>query len=164
MEKYERQQAVFAGRKSFSKTDADATFMRMKGDAMGNGQLKAAYNVQAGTENQFIVGTTVHQRPGDTACAIPHCEHVKERIGHLPASFAADAGYGSEENYAYLEREGADAYVTGQAPLSPLEASRNHPSPGPSRRGPGSPWCDNASRGYASRTRRRTPGVQVAGQ
>lgn len=111
MEKYERRQAVFAGRKSFSKTDAEATFMRMKDDAMGNGQLKAAYNVQAGTENQFIVDTTVHQRPGDTACAIPRCEHVKERIGHLPANFVADAGYGSEENYAYLEREGADAYV-----------------------------------------------------
>ena len=111
MEKYERQQAVFAGRKSFSKTDTDATFMRMKDDHMGNGQLKAAYNVQAGTENQFIVDTTVHQRPGDTACTIPHCEHVKERIGHLPANFVADAGYGSEENYAYLEREGVNAYV-----------------------------------------------------
>ena len=85
--------------------------MRMKDDAMGKGQLKAAYNVQAGTENQFIVGTTVHQRPGDTARAIPRCEHVKERIGHLPANFVADAGYGSEENYAHLEREGADAYV-----------------------------------------------------
>ena len=85
--------------------------MRMKDDPMGNGQLKAGYNVQAGTENQFIVDTTVHQRPGDTACAIPHCEHVKERIGRLPANFVADAGYGSEENYAYLEREGVDAYV-----------------------------------------------------
>lgn len=111
MERYERQQATFSGRKSFSKTDPDATFMRMKDDAMGNGQLKAGYNVQAGTENQFIVDTTVHQRPGDTACAIPHCEHVKERVGHLPANFVADAGYGSEENYAYLEGEGVDAYV-----------------------------------------------------
>lgn len=63
MERYERQQATFSGRKSFSKTDPDATFMRMKDDAMGNGQLKAGYNVQAGTENQFIVDTTVHQRP-----------------------------------------------------------------------------------------------------
>ena len=45
------------------------------------------------------------------ACAIPHCEHAKERIGRLPASFAADAGYGSEGNYAYVEREGSDAYV-----------------------------------------------------
>lgn len=111
MERYERQQATFSGRKSFSKTDPDATFMRMKDDAMGNGQLKAGYNVQAGTENQFIVDTTVHQRPGDTACAIPHCEHVKERVGRLPANFVADAGYGSEENYAYLEGEGVDAYV-----------------------------------------------------
>ena len=83
----------------------------MKDDPMGNGQLKAGYNVQAGTENQFIVDTTVHQRPGDTACAIPHCEHVKERIGRLPAALVADAGYGSEESYAYLEREGVDAYV-----------------------------------------------------
>lgn len=111
MERYERQQATFAGRKSFSKTDPDATFMRMKDDAMGNGQLKAGYNVQAGTENQFIVDTTVHQRPGDTACAVPHCEHVRERLGRLPASLVADAGYGSEENYAYLEGEGVDAYV-----------------------------------------------------
>ena len=111
MQKYEQQQATFAGRKSFSKTDSDATFMRMKDDAMGNGQLKAGYNVQAGTENQFIVDTTVHQRPGDTACAIPHCEHVKERVGRLPLNFVADAGYGSEENYAYLEAEGVDAYV-----------------------------------------------------
>lgn len=111
MDRYERQQAAFAGRKSFSKTDPDATFMRMKDDAMGNGQLKAGYNVQAGTENQFIVDTTVHQRPGDTACAIPRCEHVKDRVGHLPAVFVADAGYGSEENYAYLEGEGVDAYV-----------------------------------------------------
>ena len=46
-----------------------------------------------------------------TVCAIPRCEHAKERIGRLPANFAADAGYGSEGNYAYLEREGADAYV-----------------------------------------------------
>ena len=111
MDRYERQQAASAGRKSFSKTDPDATFMRMKDDAMGNGQLKAGYNVQAGTENQFIVDTTVHQRPGDAACAIPRCEHVKERVGHLPAVFVADAGYGSEENYACLEGEGVDAYV-----------------------------------------------------
>ena len=111
MEKYEDQQEAFGERNSFSKTDPDATFMRMKDDAMGNGQLKAAYNVQAGTEDQFIVDVTVHQRPGDTACAIGHFEHVKERIGHLPQNIVADAGYGSEENYAYLEGQGVNAYV-----------------------------------------------------
>lgn len=54
--------------------------------------------------------------------------------------------------------------TTDQAPLSLLEASRNHPSPAPNRKGPGSPWCDNASHGYASRTLRRTPGAPGVGQ
>lgn len=78
---------------------------------MGNGQLKAAYNVQAGTENQYVVFTSVHQRPGDTACAVPHLERAKEALGHVPDRVVADAGYGSEENYEWLRREGAAAYV-----------------------------------------------------
>ncbi|BDD38892.1 hypothetical protein GUT183_11300 [Streptococcus ruminantium] len=54
-EKYERYQDTFAGRKSFSKTDTDATFMRMKEDHMKNGQLKPGYNLQIATENQFVL-------------------------------------------------------------------------------------------------------------
>ncbi|WP_408010703.1 hypothetical protein ACJROX_10475 [Pseudalkalibacillus sp. A8] len=56
LQKYETQQATFGDRNSYSKTDTDATFIRMKEDHMKNGQLKPGYNVQAGTENQFIVG------------------------------------------------------------------------------------------------------------
>ena len=63
------------------------------------------------------------------------------------------------EHHSPIAMPDARRRSTGQAPLSPLEASRNHPSPGPDRKGPGPPWCDNASRGYASRTRRRTPGA-----
>lgn len=111
MEKYEGQQSIFEERGSFSKTDHDATFMRMKDDHMRNGQLKAAYNIQAGTEDQFIIDATVHRRCGDTACMIDHLKHAKESIGHLPKSIVADAGYGSEENYAWLESEKVDAYV-----------------------------------------------------
>jgi transposase len=111
MERYEHQLEIAGKRGSYSKTDEDATFMRMKDDHMGNGQLKAAYNVQIGTSDQMIVDATVHQRPGDTACTIPHLEHLEERLGCLPGEIVADAGYGSEENYAYLERKGADAYV-----------------------------------------------------
>src|SRR5690606_28540522 len=47
--------AVLADRNSFSKTDPDATFMRMKEDHMKNEQLKPGYNVQISTSNQFIV-------------------------------------------------------------------------------------------------------------
>ena len=45
-EKYENYQETFQGRNSFSKTDPDATFMRMKENHMKNDQLKAAYNLQ----------------------------------------------------------------------------------------------------------------------
>ena len=78
LQKYEEQEAILGERNSFSKTDRDATFMRMKEDHMGNGQLKPAYNVQLGTENQFILGYSVHQRPTDTRCLIPHLEQVKK--------------------------------------------------------------------------------------
>jgi transposase len=109
--KYETHQATFGGRNSYSKTDPDATFMRMKEDHMRNGQLKPGYNVQVGSENQFIVGYSLHQRPTDTRCLKPHLEQVKENLGRFPTTVIADAGYGGEENYAFLEEEKIQAVV-----------------------------------------------------
>jgi len=109
--KYEDQERKLAGRNSYSKTDVDATFMRMKDDYMKNGQLKAGYNLQMGTEGQFVVGFSVHQRPGDTGCLVPHLQGVKARLGRLPKNVIADSGYGSEENYAYLQAEQVGNYV-----------------------------------------------------
>jgi transposase len=111
LQKYEAHQEILGDRNSFSKTDQDATFMRMKEDHMRNGQLKAGYNVQIGTENQFIVGYSLHQRPTDTRCLKPHLEKVKSALGKLPGTIIADAGYGGEENYAYLENEDREALV-----------------------------------------------------
>ncbi|AKG37723.1 transposase [Paenibacillus durus ATCC 35681] len=111
MQRYERQEETCGERNSYSKTDPDATFMRMKEDHMKNGQLKPGYNVQAGTENQFIVGYSVHQRPTDTRCLIPHLKQLQRRLGQLPKTVVADAGYGGEENYAYLEKENCEALV-----------------------------------------------------
>ena len=105
MIRYEQDLHDMGERNSLSKTDRDATFMRMKEDRMGNGQLKAAYNIQNGTENQFVVHTTVHQRPGDPGCMKPHLESLEKSLGHIPARMVADAGYGSEENYEYLEEK-----------------------------------------------------------
>jgi transposase len=109
--KYEEQEKILAGRNSYAKTDHDATFMRMKEDAMLNGQLKPGYNVQIGTENQFVVGFSIHQKTNDMNALIPHLEQVQERLGRLPRTVVADAGYGSEENYAYLERSGIEGVV-----------------------------------------------------
>jgi transposase len=109
--KYEDQERNLAGRNSYSKTDVDATFMRMKNDYMKNGQLKPGYNLQMGTEGQFVVGFSVHQRPGDPGCLVPHLNGVKDKLGRLPKNVIADSGYGSEENYAYLEQEQVGSYV-----------------------------------------------------
>jgi len=110
-EKYEEQKKKFQGRNSYSKTDEGATFMRMKEDHMRNGQLKAGYNIQMGTENQFVIGYSIHQRAGDTSCLKDHLEHVKSWLGEYPENLIADAGYGSEENYAYLQQNNITAYV-----------------------------------------------------
>lgn len=108
---YERQEKKFKGRNSYSKTDEDATFMRMKEDHMRNGQLKPGYNIQIGTENQFIVNYTIHNNRSDTGCLIPHLEQVSSLLGRKPKQVIADSGYGSQENYEYLEGQGIKAYV-----------------------------------------------------
>jgi Transposase and inactivated derivatives len=111
LEKYEQELDIAGERGSYSKTDHDATFMGMKEDPMRNHQLKAAYNVQMGTEGQFIVGYSIHQSCTDTGLLIPHLEQVKKELGRLPEVVVADAGYGSEENYAWLEAHQIPAYV-----------------------------------------------------
>ena len=109
--KYEEQEELLGERNSYSKTDTDAVFMRMKEDHMRNGQLKPGYNVQIGTENQFIVGFSVHQRPGDTGTFIPHMEEIKNGLPKMPENIIADAGYGSEENYDYVDRHDFGNYI-----------------------------------------------------
>lgn len=109
--KYAAQRAALGERNSYSKTDPDATFMRMKEDHMLNGQLKPGYNVQIGTENGFVLGYDIFPNPNDTRTLKPHLENMRRRLGRLPERVIADAGYGSEENYTYLEENGVDAIV-----------------------------------------------------
>lgn len=109
--KYEDQESKLGGRNSYSKTDVDATFMRMKDDYMKNGQLKPGYNLQMGTEGQFVVGFSIHQRPGDPGCLVPHLQGLKEHLGRLPKNVIADSAYGSEENYAYINQERMGNYL-----------------------------------------------------
>jgi transposase len=111
LRKYEQQEKTLGSRNSYSKTDPDATFMRMKEDHMLNGQLKPGYNWQISTENQYILGYTIHQSPTDTNTLPAHMESLKENLGKMPDVLVADAGYGSEENYQYLERNGVEAFV-----------------------------------------------------
>jgi transposase len=129
--RYEEQECKLAGRNSYSKTDEDATFMRMKEDRGAKEPLpKPAYNIQTGTDGQFVVGFSLHQRSGDTTCLIPHLKGVKANLAAivrrkpellpngqgeqpriLPRNISADAGYGSEENYVYIEEHKLGNYV-----------------------------------------------------
>ena len=111
LEKYERDLELLGDRNSYSKTDPDATFMRMKEDHMKNGQLKPAYNTQISTENQFITHATIHQTPGDTTTLKPHLTSFEDSYNKQSKEVIADAGYGSEENYEILEKKEVEAYV-----------------------------------------------------
>ena len=98
-------------RNSMSKTDPDATFMRMKEDAMNNGQTKPGYNLQISAENQFITDFALFPNPTDTLTLIPFFNSFLDRYGHMPSVAVADSGYGSEENYRFMDEAGMDAYV-----------------------------------------------------
>jgi transposase len=105
LKKYEQQAETLKGRNSYARTDPDASCMRMKEDQGAEKPWpKPAYNVQIGTEGQFVVGFSVHGRAGDTSCLIPPLENLRIQLGRLPKNVVTDAGYGSEENYAYLEQ------------------------------------------------------------
>ena len=111
MNRYREQLETMGPRNSYSKTDPDATFMRMKEDAMLNGQLKPGYNVQISTENQFITNFGIYQRPTDTLTMISYLESFKARYGMQSEEIVADSGYGSEENYEYMFSNGMTPYV-----------------------------------------------------
>jgi transposase len=111
MAKYNEQEKILGERNSYSKTDPDATFMRMKDDHMRNGQLKAGYNLQISSSNQYIVNYDMYQNPTDTLTLPNHLEQYKQLYGHSPDIAVADAGYGSEENYEYMEDNDIEAYV-----------------------------------------------------
>ena len=112
LDKYERQEKILGeNRNSYSKTDTDATFMRMKEDHMKNGQLKPAYNVQLSSSNQYITNYSIHQSPTDTTTLVQHLNQHKDHHQTTPEVVTADAGYGSEENYQYLEQNSIIAYI-----------------------------------------------------
>ena len=108
---YDGRLKTMGGRNSCSKTDPDATFMRMKEDAMNNGQTKPGYNLQIGTENQFITDFGLFPNPGDTLTMMSFLGSFSSRYSRVPGEVCADSGYGSEENYAFMEANGMEAYV-----------------------------------------------------
>ena len=111
LQEYDNRLDTLQDRNSYSKTDKDATFMRMKEDAMRNGQTKPGYNLQIGTGNQFITDFALFPNPTDTLTLIPFLQSFSSRYDRLAHTVVADSGYGSEENYRFMSENGMEAYV-----------------------------------------------------
>ena len=99
-------------RNSYSKTDLDATFMRMKEDHMQNDQLKPAYNVQIAVHSEYIIGVGIFPNPNDTNTLILLLHHLESLYTSKFRYIVADAGYDSYENLLWLEEKG---YLSSKA-------------------------------------------------
>ena len=124
LQEYERASAILGNRNSYSKTDLSATFMRMKDDHMQNGQLKPAYNLQIGTENQFFTHFDFYPNPADFFTFIPFNNGFKERYNKMPKQEVADSGYGSEENYEFMQKNDIVPFV--KYPLFHAEQTKKY--------------------------------------
>lgn len=112
MGEYEKHLIIIGdNRNSYSKTDHDATFMRMKEDYMRNGQLKPAYNLQVGISNGYVMGLRLYQDRTDFNTFIPFLNHIRDVYGKYPIYPVADAGYGNYENYKFCEKNKLELYL-----------------------------------------------------
>lgn len=106
LKKYEQQEHDLKDKSSMSKTDPDAPVMKMKND-----EFRPGYNVQEMRNNGFIVGTLVTQNANDGTSFIPLIEHGITESLPIPGTIIADAGYGHEEIYNYLEKKSINACI-----------------------------------------------------
>src|SRR5699024_4533193 len=83
----------------YTKTEQEATFMRMQDNNMRNDKLKAGYNLQIATEGQYALAYDILPNPTDTRTFIPFLNTIEKDYFELPKYIVADAGYGSEQNY-----------------------------------------------------------------
>ena len=92
---------ICGDRNSYSKTDHDATFMRMKEDHMKNGQLKPGYNVNVAAVSEYIIGNYISADRTDTKTFIPFLEKLCPK--YPVKRIVVDSGYESEENYHFVD-------------------------------------------------------------
>lgn len=112
LETYQKHLEIMGNyRNSYSKTDHDATFMRMKEDHMRNGQLKPAYNIQLASASGFIIGENVSHHPSDMYTLKPFLTKLLKIHPDKLDKIVADAGYESEENYVYLAENNLTSYI-----------------------------------------------------
>jgi len=118
LSKYEAQLQLMGDRNSYSMTDPDATFMRMKDQSPFDKLLAAGYNLQMGAQNQYVLGYSLHANAADKVNLATHLTG----LSFIPQWVCADGGYGSLYNFEWLDEAG----ITGV-----IKAPGNHRRPKP---------------------------------
>lgn len=80
-------------------------------EACANGQLKPAFNLHHGVDSEYITWLTISPQPTDTTTLIPFFKEAETYLSFKYKKIIADAGYKSEENYVYLEKNGQVAFI-----------------------------------------------------
>lgn len=110
---YEEKERTCGQRNSYYKSDKDATAMTLKQDyysGLGS-NMHAAYNIQLCVMNGLITSYLVTQSRDDMHDFTRILDKQYEMYEKYPEATCADAGYGSIENYIYLEEHGIINYV-----------------------------------------------------
>lgn len=110
--KYVEQREILGDRNSYSKTDPDASFMRLKDDSFDSKVLSPAFNIQMATSNGYILNSTISNLASDTR----QLEKMLDELENVKALsdesvILADPGYGSRENYEMLESRDQDSVI-----------------------------------------------------
>ena len=117
LEYEEKEETIGPNRKSCYKTDKDATAMALKADyysGLGS-NMHAAYNVQILVMKGLVFSYYVSQSRTDINDFIDVIDIFAKFYGFWPKRICADAGYGSLDNYRYLERHNIENYVKHQS-------------------------------------------------
>lgn len=117
LEYEEKEETIGPNRKSYYKTDKDATAMALKADyysGLGS-NIHAAYNVQILVIKGLVFSYYVSQSRTDINDFIDVIDVFAKFYGFWPTRICADAGYGSLDNYRYLEKHNIKNYVKHQS-------------------------------------------------
>lgn len=117
LEYEEKEEIIGPNRKSYYKTDKDATAMALKTDyysGLGS-NMHAAYNVQILVMKGLVFSYYVSQSRTDINDFIDVISIFSKYYGFWPKRICADAGYGSLDNYRYLDKYNIENYVKHQS-------------------------------------------------
>ena len=113
LEYEEKERICGEDRYSYYKTDHDATAMTLKADyysGLGS-NMHAAYNSQLLVSKGIICAYYVSHSRNDAEDFIPVLKAFHYNFGEYPSRVCADAGYGSLENYRFLNKHDIGNYV-----------------------------------------------------